>query len=218
MRDITISNDGSQEENQKTTPVMESLFELASSSNISLGVIFSTWLGMRDSNPRMLGPEPSALPLGESPVCTQKYTTYLLFSQETRLRVCQPTVYALAARLAGCFFSFASETSSRRTGNSRTVSAADQSSSAENNTNQRPLIVSSVAPKRPVFTSASVGAKLSQSAISNHKIGTASVAHIETRRHSGRNFIEMRYGSAITSSSGISPASIAATTAPPGKL
>lgn len=25
------------------------------------------WLGMRDSNPRMLGPEPSALPLGESP-------------------------------------------------------------------------------------------------------------------------------------------------------
>ncbi len=28
--------------------------------------IFS-WLGMRDSNPRMLGPEPSALPLGESP-------------------------------------------------------------------------------------------------------------------------------------------------------
>ena len=30
--------------------------------------IRSTWLGMRDSNPRMLGPEPSALPLGESPV------------------------------------------------------------------------------------------------------------------------------------------------------
>ena len=27
----------------------------------------SLWLGMRDSNPRMLGPEPSALPLGESP-------------------------------------------------------------------------------------------------------------------------------------------------------
>ena len=26
------------------------------------------WLGMRDSNPRMLGPEPSALPLGESPI------------------------------------------------------------------------------------------------------------------------------------------------------
>ena len=27
-----------------------------------------TWLGMRDSNPRMPGPEPGALPLGESPV------------------------------------------------------------------------------------------------------------------------------------------------------
>lgn len=26
------------------------------------------WLGMRDSNPRMRGPEPRALPLGESPV------------------------------------------------------------------------------------------------------------------------------------------------------
>ncbi len=29
--------------------------------------IRSTWLGRRDSNPRMLGPEPSALPLGDSP-------------------------------------------------------------------------------------------------------------------------------------------------------
>ena len=27
----------------------------------------SSWLGMRDSNPRMVGPEPTALPLGESP-------------------------------------------------------------------------------------------------------------------------------------------------------
>lgn len=27
----------------------------------------SLWLGMRDSNPRMPGPEPGALPLGESP-------------------------------------------------------------------------------------------------------------------------------------------------------
>ena len=27
----------------------------------------SVWLGMRDSNPRMVGPEPTALPLGESP-------------------------------------------------------------------------------------------------------------------------------------------------------
>ena len=30
--------------------------------------IRSTWLGMRDSNPRMPGPEPGALPLGESPL------------------------------------------------------------------------------------------------------------------------------------------------------
>ena len=29
--------------------------------------IRSAWLGMRDSNPRMPGPEPGALPLGESP-------------------------------------------------------------------------------------------------------------------------------------------------------
>ena len=31
------------------------------------GTSFKTWLGMRDSNPRMVGPEPTALPLGESP-------------------------------------------------------------------------------------------------------------------------------------------------------
>jgi hypothetical protein len=30
--------------------------------------IRSTWLGMRDSNPRMPGPEPGALPLGQSPI------------------------------------------------------------------------------------------------------------------------------------------------------
>lgn len=27
-----------------------------------------SWLGWRDSNPRMLGPEPSALPLGDIPI------------------------------------------------------------------------------------------------------------------------------------------------------
>ena len=52
MRDITINNNGSQEENQKTTPVTESFFEPASSIHYLSGVIFSTWLGMRDSNPR----------------------------------------------------------------------------------------------------------------------------------------------------------------------
>lgn len=30
--------------------------------------IRSSWLGRRDSNPRMLGPKPSALPLGHSPI------------------------------------------------------------------------------------------------------------------------------------------------------
>ncbi len=30
--------------------------------------VCSDWLGRRDSNPRMLGPEPSALPLGDSPI------------------------------------------------------------------------------------------------------------------------------------------------------
>ena len=35
--------------------------------NASEEAIYQSWLGMRDSNPRMLGPEPSALPLGESP-------------------------------------------------------------------------------------------------------------------------------------------------------
>lgn len=30
--------------------------------------LYCVWLGMRDSNPRMAGPEPAALPLGESPV------------------------------------------------------------------------------------------------------------------------------------------------------
>jgi site-specific DNA recombinase len=38
----------------------------------------SSWLGRRDSNPRMLGPEPSALPLGDSPRCATggDYTKY----------------------------------------------------------------------------------------------------------------------------------------------
>ena len=50
MRDITINNNGSQDENQKTTPVTESLFEPASSIHYLSGVIFSTWLGKRDGN------------------------------------------------------------------------------------------------------------------------------------------------------------------------
>lgn len=30
--------------------------------------LYTTWLGMRDSNPRMHGPKPCALPLGQSPM------------------------------------------------------------------------------------------------------------------------------------------------------
>lgn len=44
------------------------------------------WLGRRDSNPRMLGPKPSALPLGDSPlkipgVGWSHYTIFKLIRQ-----------------------------------------------------------------------------------------------------------------------------------------
>lgn len=37
--------------------------------------IRSTWLGRRDSNPRMPGPKPGALPLGDGPLLLGDYTT-----------------------------------------------------------------------------------------------------------------------------------------------
>ena len=67
MSDITINSSENQEDNQKTTPVTGSLSEPNDSSLSLSGEIFSTWLGWRDSNPRMLEPEPSALPLGDTP-------------------------------------------------------------------------------------------------------------------------------------------------------
>lgn len=67
MSNITINNEESQENNQKTTPVTESSLESNSSSIYSSGDVLQIWLGRRDSNPRMLGPEPSALPLGDTP-------------------------------------------------------------------------------------------------------------------------------------------------------
>ena len=67
MSNITINDSESQEGNQKTTPVTESSFELNNSSISLPGCVLQIWLGMRDSNPRMPGPEPGALPLGESP-------------------------------------------------------------------------------------------------------------------------------------------------------
>ena len=38
---------------------------------------------MRDSNPRMVGPEPTALPLGESPMC---FLLYHISSSPVTLR------------------------------------------------------------------------------------------------------------------------------------
>ena len=68
MSDITINNDKNQDENQKTTPVTESSLESNSSSIYSPGDVFQIWLGRRDSNPRMHGPKPCALPLGHAPI------------------------------------------------------------------------------------------------------------------------------------------------------
>ena len=76
MSDITINSSENQEDNQKTTPVTGSLSEPNDSSLSLSGEIFSTWLGMRDSNPRMPGPEPGALPLGESPTHIKLYEIY----------------------------------------------------------------------------------------------------------------------------------------------
>ncbi len=68
MSNITINDDGSQENNQKTTPVTESFFELNNSSISLPGFVLQIWLGWRDSNPRMHGPKPCALPLGDTPI------------------------------------------------------------------------------------------------------------------------------------------------------
>ena len=68
MSDITINSNENQEDNQKTTPVTGSLSEQKEAISPRSSAIINSWLGMRDSNPRMLGPEPSALPLGESPI------------------------------------------------------------------------------------------------------------------------------------------------------
>lgn len=68
MSNITIKEEESQAQNQKTTPVMEPSSEHNNSNTNLLDSLFLTWLGRRDSNPRMLGPEPSALPLGDSPI------------------------------------------------------------------------------------------------------------------------------------------------------
>ncbi len=68
MSDITISNDESQDEKRKTTPVRGPL-QRFDNLNLSIpDVILQIWLGRRDSNPRMHGPKPCALPLGHAPI------------------------------------------------------------------------------------------------------------------------------------------------------
>ena len=57
----------------KKTSTEKCLFLLSRDSfyrlkDVGLISIFRIWLGMRDSNPRILVPETSALPLGESPM------------------------------------------------------------------------------------------------------------------------------------------------------
>ena len=79
MSDITINSSENQEDNQKTTPVTGSLSEPNDSSLSLSGEIFSTWLGRRDSSPRMPGPKPGALPLGDVPLQIDICSCYRIF-------------------------------------------------------------------------------------------------------------------------------------------
>ena len=67
MSNITIKNDESQNEKRKTTPVSEPSDELEKLDSAASTALLKFWLGRRDSNPRMHGPKPCALPLGHSP-------------------------------------------------------------------------------------------------------------------------------------------------------
>ncbi len=49
------------------TPGLGSHPSQINSKKQAQGLYFLCWLGRRDSNPRMLGPKPSALPLGDAP-------------------------------------------------------------------------------------------------------------------------------------------------------
>ena len=50
------------------------------------GPVIFHWLGVRDSNPRMPGPKPGALPLGEPPTHAQKNLRPLNLKQEASFR------------------------------------------------------------------------------------------------------------------------------------
>ncbi len=72
-------------------------------------VIISTWLGRRDSNPRMPGPKPGALPLGDGPLLLEDYTTGRPGVQRIgRLRLpFGSSVKADSCSMEPCFFSSA---------------------------------------------------------------------------------------------------------------
>lgn len=55
MRDITINNNESQDENQKTTPVKKSLSELSLLDEIPTNEIFHIWLGIKNDYRTLVG-------------------------------------------------------------------------------------------------------------------------------------------------------------------
>ena len=67
MSNITTKDDESQNRNKKTTPVSESSDALEKLDARASNALLQFWLGWRDSNPRMPGPKPGALPLGHIP-------------------------------------------------------------------------------------------------------------------------------------------------------
>lgn len=56
--------------------------EASESLNLTNKIIIS-WLGRRDSNPRMPGPKPGALPLGHSPLRNERYHSSIYYTPPT---------------------------------------------------------------------------------------------------------------------------------------
>lgn len=54
-------------EYRRLEPKLSDGIQMSENEKAALTTLRSTWLGRRDSNPRMPGPEPGALPLGDSP-------------------------------------------------------------------------------------------------------------------------------------------------------
>jgi hypothetical protein len=47
---------------------MNNNFNENKNANNKVDILYNFWLGRRDSNPRMPGPKPGALPLGDAPI------------------------------------------------------------------------------------------------------------------------------------------------------